>query len=328
MKAIVVAERGGPNVLQLTDTPRPSPGPGEVLLRAVAAGVNYADVMQHMGTYPLKLDPPYTPGMEVVGDLIEIGPGVEGLEVGARYAVISFLAGAYAEYVVAPAKSLAPVDLSLRVEDVLALMIQGVSAYALLDHSGRMKGGETVLVHAAAGGVGHLAVQIARLLKAKTIVGIAGGPEKQRLLKGWGIDHAIDHRSADWAQAAADAEVKADLILDPVGASAFEDNLRVLAPEGRIVSYGWLSGETPAISSARSLDMLFANQSLTGFALNVLMARHPQYVTDVMAVLTAWLADGHLKPLTGNAYALADAARAHDDLYRSRTSGKVTLTIA
>jgi NADPH2:quinone reductase len=328
MQAIVVQQRGGVEVLQLRERPVPQPASGEVLLKIAQSGVNFADIMQHQGTYPISLPLPYTPGMECVGTLSALGEGVTGLSVGDRVGGITFRAGTYAEYVVLPAAQVFPLPDEVDDHSALALLIQGVTAYALLDYAAGLKAGETVLVHAAAGGVGNLAVQLARLLGAGTIFGTVGSAQKARLVGALGVDYPINYRQESWEEVilAQTRQQGVDVILDSVGGSALAGHLRCLAREGRLVSYGWLSGHCPALSPEQSQGMLFKNQSLTGFAVGIPLERHPERVKGMLGQLFGWFAEGKLRPVLGPRFALGQAKEAHAAVLRGDTSGKVVLT--
>ena len=174
MKSICVKTRGGSEVLTYQDKSKPNCTPDHVLLKVIAAGVNFADIMQHQGTYPLQLPLPYTPGMEIIGIVEEVGTEVTEVRLGERVAAISFEAGGYAEYVVIKPEQVIHVPDKLDEHTVLALLIQGLSAYLLLDYAAKICSGESVLIHAAAGGVGNQLVQLSKLMNAGDVFGTAG----------------------------------------------------------------------------------------------------------------------------------------------------------
>lgn len=327
MKCIHVSKRGSAEVLEFAEVSDPLPGHGEVCIQVEAAGCNYADVMQHLGTYPLQLELPYTPGMEAVGRVASVGEGVDEALIGKRVGVISFVAGAYAEKMIAPSTGLIPIGDEVDAGAILALMIQGVTAFALLDYSGKLSSKDRVLIHAAAGGVGHLAVQIAKKLGSTHVTGVIGDAEKSQELEALGADTIVSRRNPEAAKLIA-AAGPYDIILDPVGKTAFELNQSVLAEDGRLVFYGWLSGQTPEISAAQSLSMLFANHALVGFAVNVLMDRNPDYVTACLKKMVEWVEDGSLRPNTGARYTLETARQAHQDISDNVTSGKVIIQVS
>ena len=200
MKAIEVAAFGGPEELKLVDKPRPEPGPGQVLIEVKAAGINFADLLAREGKYPPGPKPPFTPGMEAAGVVAALGEGVTAPAVGTR--VMSFIsAGGYAEYALAEAAQAVPLPDALDFAPATALLVQGLTAYFLLKRAAELKPGQSVLVNAAAGGVGSLAVQLAKLFGAGTVLGTASTPEKRELVKSLGADEAIDYTQPGWADA-------------------------------------------------------------------------------------------------------------------------------
>ncbi len=329
MKAIVVKERGGSEILKLQEISAPQPGSGEVLVKVAAAGVNFADIMQHKGTYPLQLPTPYTPGMEIAGIVAAVGDDVSNIYVGNRVAAISFTAGGYAEYIVLPAEQLIPLPEDIDLHSVLALLIQGLSAYFLLDYSARLQSGESVLVHAASGGVGNMAVQIAKLMGAGQIFGTAGSEAKRTQIRKIGVDYPIDYTDEGWPEAVLKETQNRgiDVILDSVGAAAIVSNLRCLGTEGRLVTYGWLSGDYPSITPEQSKTLLFKNQSIIGFAVNIVIEKYPERISQALHQLFIWLREGKLKPTFGPTFSLNQASAAHTAILNRETSGKVILTV-
>ncbi len=330
MQTIVVSQRGGVEVLQLQERPIPQPAVGEVLVKTAEAGINFFDVMQHQGTYPIRFPLPYTPGIEYVGTVWALGDGVTGLSIGDRVAGLSFQVGTYAQYVSLPAEQVLPLPNEVSPHSALALLIAGLTVYALLDYAARLQAGETVLIHAAAGGVGNLAVQIARLLGAGRVFGTVGSDRKGRLVRELGADRPINYQQEDWAEVVLQEtrQQGVDVILDAVGGSALEGHLHCLAREGRIISYGWLSGHCPALSAGQTQGLLFKNQSFTGFAIGVLLEKHPQRVQAMLRQLFAWVAEGQLRPTLGPRFAIHQVQEAHQALLDGKTSGKAVLVMA
>ena len=329
MKAIVVKERGGAEVLKLQEIAIPQPGSAEVLVKVVAAGVNFADIMQHQGTYPLQLPTPYTPGMEITGIVAAVGNDVSNVSVGNRVAAISFAAGGYAEYIVLPTKQLILLPEDIDFHSVLALLIQGLTAYFLLDYSARFQSGESVLVYAAAGGVGNMVVQIAKIMGARQIFGTVGSEAKRTQIRKIGVDYPIDYTDKGWPEAVLKETQNRgiDVILDPVGASAIASNLRCLGTEGRLVTYGWLSGDYPSITTEQSKTLLFKNQSIIGFAIGVVIEKYPERIRQALHQLFTWLREGKLKPTFDQTFSLNEASAAHTAILNRETSGKVILTV-
>ena len=330
MKSILVRERGGVDVLSFTDVPKPKIERNDILLKVSAAGVNFADIMQHQGTYPLQLPLPYTPGMETIGIVEDIGSNVKNVRIGERIAAVSFVAGGYAEYVLIKPEQIIRVPDEISDRHALALAIQGLTAYLLLNYAAKIRPGESVLVHAAAGGVGNLLVQIAKLMNAGDVLGTAGTVQKRNRIKSWGVDYAIDYNNPNWHEDILEITngEGVDIILDPVGGFATAQNLSCLAVEGRFVNYGWLSGDYPSLTPEQCQNLLFKNQSVSGFAVNVVMERHPNLVEAAFQQLFNWVLQGKLKPVLSADFPLEDAAKAHQAILNRKTMGKVILTLS
>ncbi|MGW1813473.1 quinone oxidoreductase family protein [Streptomyces sp. NPDC002125] len=301
MLAIQFDHFGGPEVLRPVELAAPQPGPGEVLLTVEAAGVNFADTHQVDGSYLAADALPYVPGSEVVGRTPD----------GRR--VLARVSHGYAEQVTAKESALVDIPEEFDASQALALMMQGLTAWHLLRSAARLRTGETVVVHSAAGGVGSLAIQLAREFGAGRVLAQVSTPEKERLVLELGADAVVSYPLAE----------KADIVLDAVGGELFDQALGSLASFGRLVTYGnsARTGFTPVDPAA--LNRL--NASVTGFWLRPALAA-PGAVSGPLGELFALVADGRLKPVTGAAYPLAEAARAHEDLLARRTTGKVILT--
>lgn len=329
MKSIRVETRGGSEVLTYQDESKPDCTPERVLLKVIAAGINFADIMQHQGTYPLQLPLPYTPGMEVIGIVEEVGIEVTEVRLGERVAAISFEAGGYAEYIAIKPEQIIHVPDTLDEHTVLALLIQGLSAYLLLNYAAKIQTGESVLVHAAAGGVGNLLVQLSKLMNAGKVFGTAGTAAKREMIKSWGVDHAVDYTDPNWHEHILEITngKGVNIILDPVGEKTITQNLSCLGVEGRFVSYGWLSGNYPNLTATQCQRLLFRNQSVSGFAVNVVMDYHPALVDAALTQLFAWVQMDKLKPILGQVFPLEEAAKAHAAISARKTTGKVILQI-
>lgn len=301
MLAIQFDRFGGPDVLRPVELAAPTPGPGEVLLTVEAAGVNFADTHQVDGSYLGADALPYVPGSEVVGRTPD----------GRR--VLARVSHGYAEQVTAKESGLVEIPEELGAAQALALMVQGLTAWHLLRSAARLRDGESVVVHSAAGGVGSLAVQLAREFGAGRVLAQVSTPAKERLVLGLGADEVITYPLAE----------KADVVLDAVGGDLFDQALDSLASFGRLVTYGNAarSGFTP-VDPGR-LGRL--NASVVGFWLRPTLAV-PGAVGGPLKELFTLVAEGRLKPVTGGSYPLADARRAHEDLLARRTTGKLVLT--
>ncbi len=322
MKAITVENFGEPEVLSYTAAERPSPGEGEALIEVRSVGVNYADTMRRRNQYVLRQELPFTPGSEAAGVVAEVGDGVDSASVGDR--VISLLgAGGYAEYAVAPAETLIPIPEALDFDYAAAVPLQGLTAYHVLKTSGQMQRGESVVVHAAAGGVGTLAVQMAKLLGAGTVIATAGTQEKLDLAKSLGTDVLINYSEDDWPERVRDATGGdgADIILEMVGGDFIEKNLRCMAPFGRMVVFGAASGDR---GNLVPLDLLRKNHTVTGFFLPQIMGR-PELLGPSLQKILGWISTGELKLTIGARYPLEKADEAHADLEGRKTTGKLVL---
>ena len=323
MKAILAEEFGEPEVLGYADVGRPAPGEGEVLIEVRSAGVNYADTMRRRNQYLVPQELPFTPGSEVSGVVSEVGEGVEDASVGDR--IVTLLGtGGYAEYAVAPAQSLIPLPEGLGFDEAAAVPLQGLSAYHILKTSGALKEGESVLVHAAAGGVGTLAVQMAKLMGAGKIIATASTQEKLDLTKSLGADVLINYTEEDWPEKVREATdgAGADVILEMVGGDEFlRKNLECLAVFGRMVVYGAASGELGSIVPANLMNNC---HSVVGFWL-IQIASRPDLLVPSLQEVLGWISSGDLELTLGGTYPLEEAERAHADLEGRKTTGKLIL---
>jgi NADPH2:quinone reductase len=322
MEAIVAEGPGEPDVLRYTEVERPAPRGWEVLIRVEAAGVNYADTMRRRDRYLARQGFPFTPGSEVAGTVVEVGEEVENASEGDR--VVTLLdSGGYAEFAVAPAASLIPLPEGLGFEEAAAVPLQGLTAYHTIKTSGALKEGETVLVHAAAGGVGTLAVQMAKLLGAGRVIATAGSQEKLDLARTLGADALVDYTEEDWPEKVLEATDGdgADVILEMVGADFPEKNLRCLATFGRMVVFGAASGDRGHLVPGALMN---GCQSVIGFWLVPILSR-PHLLAPALEEILGWIASGDLKLTVGATYPLEKAAQAHTDLEGRKTKGKLIL---
>lgn len=322
MHAVLVEAFGGPEVLEYVEVERPSPGEGEVLIEVRASGVNYADTMRRRNTYLVPQELPFIPGSEVAGIVAGVGEGVRGVSVGDR--VVALVGtGGYAEYVTAPAGSLIPIPDGLGFDEAAAVPLQGLTAYHILKTSGRLAEGESVLVHAAAGGVGSLAVQMAKLMGAGTVIATASSRKKLELAASLGADVLIDYTSGDWPERVREATGGrgADVILEMVGGDFPEKNLSCLATFGRMVVYGAASGQRGSLTPA---SLMYRNQTVTGFYLPRITSR-PEIFAPSLQEMLHWLSTGDLRLIIGGRYRLEDTSKAHADLEGRKTTGKLIL---
>lgn len=313
MRAIQITEFGGPEVLRLADVPEPEPHDGLQLLEVSSAGVNYADTHQVEDSYLSRQTLPMVPGGEAVGRLPD-----------GRRVVALLGGGGYAE------RALVSPQLAFEVPDevddaaALALVLQGTTAWHLLRTTTRMQPGESLVVHAAAGGVGSLAVQLARHWGAGRIIASASSPDKRDLALSLGADAAVDPGADDLAAAVREANDgrPVDVVLEMTGGRVFDQSLAALAPFGRLATFGMASRQQPSPIDAGAL--MRRSQTVAGFWLVHCLSR-PGMLAEAMADLLGLVRVGDLRTVHGGSYPLADARRAHEDLRARRTTGKLTL---
>ena len=320
MKAIQISEAGGPDVLKLVELPIPEPGPGQVLLRVEATGVNFVEVYFRKGIYKAAF--PLIPGSEAAGTIEELGPGVTGFKDGDAVASVSVL-GSYAEYALVPAASLVKVPEGVSMEQAAAAMLQGMTAHYLSHSTFPLKAGDTALVHAGAGGVGLLLTQMAARIGARVITTVST-EAKAELSREAGASDVILYTEQDF-----ETEVKlltggkgVDVVYDSVGKTTFEKSLNCLRPRGLLALFGGSSGPVPPFD----LIQLSGKGSLfvTRPTLWHYVATRAELEWRAGDVL-GWAAKGDLKLRAENLYPLADAAQAQIDLEGRKTTGKVLL---
>jgi NADPH2:quinone reductase len=313
MRAIQMTEFGGPEVLRLVEIDPPVAGDGEVLVRVTRAGLNYADTHTRTNSYLAEATLPLVPGAEVAGVREDTGERVVAL----------CGSGGYAEYATAPAALTFPIADDVDDATALAILLQGLTAWHLYRTSARIEPGESVVVHAAAGGVGSLAVQLGRPMGAGRVIATASSAAKRELALELGADAAVDAAPAGLKERLIEANLgqKVDVVLEMAGGEVFEQSLAALAPFGRLVSYGMASGEPNAV---RTAELMGRSRAVVGFWLMHCMGR-PAMVDEALADLFARVARGELRVVVGGTYPLAEAAQAQADLGARRTTGKVML---
>jgi len=323
MKAVQFKQYGSPDVLRVINLARPVPKKKDVLIKVEAIGVNYADTARREGAYVVDTPLPFIPGSEVAGEVVELGEEVEGIKVGMKVVTLlgSHRATGYAEYTLADSRGLIPLPDGVDLKQAAALPLQGLTAYHILKTMGRIEKGETVVVHAAAGGVGTLAVQLAKKFGAH-VIATASSDEKLAVAKRLGADVLINYTEAGWQNKVME-ETKhgADVILEMVGGSIFYDSLQCLAPFGRLVFYGMASGQPVKFNPGRLMEK---NQSVMGFFLPQMMAKPSLYQQSLQELLT-YMKNGELELLIGGTYPLEDAAHVHRLLQGRKTTGKLIL---
>jgi NADPH2:quinone reductase len=319
MRAIQIEEFGGPEVMQLAELPVPEPGEGQVLIRVTRAGINFADTHQRENSYLALFELPLVPGTEVAG-VVErgAGPFSEGQRVVALTGT-----GGYAEYAVAPVSQVFPIPDGVEDGVALALIVQGLTAWHLYRTSARLQPGESVVVIAASGGVGNLAVQLAKPFGAGRVIATASSESKREQALALGADAAVDPNIEELGAALREANggKRVDVVLEMAGGRVFDECLSVLAPFGRIVAYGIASREQNTVQTGR---LMRGSQSVVGFWLMHCLGREDM-MREPLDDLFARAARGELKPLVGETYPLSEVIRAHEDLAGRRTSGKLLL---
>jgi NADPH2:quinone reductase len=321
MRAIRIGEWGGPEVLELVDdAPVPEPGEHELLVRVTRAGINFADTHARENSYLARYELPLVPGAEVAGVVERDG---HGFTAGQR--VVALVGtGGYAEYAAAAAATTFAVPDGVSDAAALALMLQGLTAWHLYRTSAQLRAGESVVVHAAAGGVGSLAVQLGKPLGAGRVIATASTEEKRALALELGADAAVDVTRDDLKAALVEANLgrRVDVVLEMAGGRVFDASLDALAPFGRLVTYGIASREPNEVVSGA---LMRKSRGVIGFWLMHCLARPAEMVEAPLKELFERAAAGELRVVEGGTYPLSEARRAHEDLQARRTSGKLTL---
>ncbi len=320
MKAVRVHEYGGPEVLCYEEVPTPVPGPAEVLVRLEASGVNFVDIYQRAGQYKIPL--PFTAGSEAAGTVESVGPGVTEVRAGARVAYAGVL-GAYATHSIVPAARLAPIPSGVDVRQAAAVMLQGMTAHYLSHSTYPLGAGDTALIHAAAGGVGLLLVQMAKM-RGTRVIGTVSTVEKAALAREAGADEVILYETQDF-----EVEVKrltggrgVQVVYDSVGRTTFERSLNCLAPRGYLVLFGQASGAVPPID----LQILAQKGSL--FITRPMMASYiltREALLERAEAVLGWVSSGRLRVRIDRTFPLVQAADAHRALAGRVTTGKLLL---
>lgn len=320
MKAVRIHQFGGPEVLQIEDIPTPEPGSGQARVRLEVCGVNFADVYQRLGQYGLQL--PATPGQEGAGVVEAVGPSVTEVRPGDRV-VYSNVVGSYAQYAIVPSWQLVPIPQGLDAPTAVAAMLQGMTAHYLVHDTFPLKATDTALVHAAAGGVGHLLVQMARRRGARVIAAVSTDA-KAELAKSLGATQTLLSTRSDW-----DAEVKrltdgrgVQVVYDSVGKDTFEKSLNCLALRGMMVLYGQASGPVPP------QDPQILNRKGSLFLTRPTLVHYTHTREELLkrcGDVFSWVQSGSLRVRLDRRFSLAQAAEAHRYLQSRQATGKVLL---
>jgi NADPH:quinone reductase len=312
VRAVQIQEFGGPEVLEVVDLPKPEPGDGQVLIEVSRAGMNFADTHQRENSYLARYETPLVLGGEVAGRTDD-----------GRRVVAMLPSGGYAEYAVAPEASVFTIPDGVDDGAALALLIQGLTAWHLFKTSAKLAQGESVVVISGAGGVGSLAVQLAKPFGAGRVIATASSEEKRDLAVSLGADAAVDPATGELTEALVQANggERVDVVLEMSGGRVFDAAAEALAPFGRIVTYGIASREQNTLETGR---LMRKSRAVVGFWLMHCLGRRDM-IEEPLADLFERTARGELKPQVGETYAMSDVRRAHEDMQGRRTSGKLLL---
>jgi NADPH:quinone reductase len=319
VRACQISEFGGPEVLEVVDVPVPEPGEGEVLIRVSRSGMNFADTHQRENSYLAKYELPLTLGGEVAGVVERDGGGFEQ----GQHVVAMVRSGGYAEYAVAPVATTIPLPEGVDEGAALAMLVQGLTAWHLYRTSAKLAEGESVVVHAAAGGVGSVAVQLGKPMGAGRVIATASSEDKRRLALELGADVAVDVNAEDLTAALIEANDgrRVDAVFEMAGGRVFDQSLDALAPFGRLVTYGIASREPNVVQSGA---LMRKSRAVVGFWLVHCIGREGM-TREPLADLFGRIARGELRVVVGETYPLSEVRRAHEDLQARRTSGKLLL---
>jgi len=319
---MVVRELGGPAALEREELDAVRAAPGQVGIDVGAAGCNFFDILITQGKYQVRPELPFSPGAEVAGIVREVGEGVERFSVGDRVSALLEYGG-FASTVAAPQERVFAMPPRMTVEEAAAMGIVYQTSYVGLVHRAKLREGETLLVHASAGGVGLAAVQIGVALGAR-VIGTAGTSDKLDLVKKNGADVVLNYRDEDWVERVKEVTDGrgADVIYDPVGGDTFDLSTKCITFEGRLLIIGFASGRIP---SAKMNRVLVKNFSLVGLHWGLYFEKAPHVLQEAQAALSQLYAAGKVAPLVSATYPLGDAKDALDALGARKTTGKVVL---
>jgi NADPH:quinone reductase len=322
MKAIQFKEYGKPEVLQMVNISMPSIKPGGVLVQVKAAGVNFADTARRYGQYLAKTPLPYIPGAEIAGVITEVSSEVTDYKVGDRVVALTE-DGGYAEFIALHESQLVKIPENVDFNQAAAILGQGVSAYHILKTSGQLKKGNSVLIHAAAGGVGTLAVQLAKIMGAGKVIATASSSEKLDLAYTLGADLGVNYTEENWHEQVLTGTggKGVDITLEMVGGDIFKKSLKCMAVNGRLVIYGRAGGQETKFDPA---ILMQRNVSVIGFWLVHILNNHKLYKESVIDLLN-YIGDGKLKLIIGKTFSLEEAKKAHELLEGRQTTGKLII---
>lgn len=329
MKLVRYYTSGGPEVLHIEEVAIPQPEAGQVLVKVAAIDVGFVDTqMRNEGSPWGTPSFPVAPGGYVYGTVVQVGSGVDEVHTGEPF--LGFApSGAYAEYALVPVSlRFHPLsEISLSPAELVTLPVAGETAYHLLATSARIRPGESVLIHAAAGGIGHFAVQLARAMGAGQILATASSAAKLDVAQALGADTLINYTKPDWTEQVmqATAGKGVDVLLDMVGGQILIESLPLLAPSGRLVFYGAASGNIPALPAESLLSLVMGLKSIQGFSLVTLMQHYPDLIAQGRQAFQHYVEQGKVRPHIMRTFALEDVATAHHLLESRASYGKVVL---
>ena len=324
MKAIIVTAFGGPDMMKYTDITMPSINMNQVLIRVVATSVNFADIKSRYGKKGTG-NLPYIPGIDATGIVEQVGSNVTNIKVGQR--VIAFpVNGSYAEYVVANEELTFVLPDEIDFETAAACPIVSFTSYTLLANIARLQQGETVLIHAAAGGIGTTAIQLAKILGAGKVIGTVGNEAKKKIALEAGADHVICYKEEDFAQKVNEITngEGADVILDSISGTISEQSLQCLAFYGRLIHFGNASGD---IGTFQTKDLHTSCRSVLGFSFGTTRKKCPHLLRHTADQIFPLLGNGDLQIKIGKRFSLQDAGKAHEWVESRQSTGKVLLNV-
>jgi NADPH2:quinone reductase len=323
MRAIVCHQLTGLAGLRLDEVAQPRPGPMQVRIGVRACGVNFADSLITRGQYQKQPQPPFSPGFEVAGEVLELGPGVEGIAIGDRLIAIT-PHGGYAEQAVVDQNRCVRMPAAMSWEQAAAFPVVFGTSHVALWHRARLRAGETLVVHGAAGGVGLTAVVIGKQLGA-TVIATANGPQKLDVARAHGADRLIDTGAENVRERIKEltAGRGADVVYDPVGGELFTASLRSIAFEGRILAIGFASGDVPQIPANH---LLVKNVDVIGVNWPAYADLNPAVMTESFRTLMRWFDEGAIQPFVSATYPLERAIEALDQVVSRKSTGKVVIT--
>lgn len=317
---------GTPNVLTIIETAVPTPQPGEILLKVEAIGVNYSDVLRRKNTYFMPTPLPYILGAEAVGEIVGLGEGVPPVPFGIGSRVLAILpnGGGYSEYIAAQAQFCVPLPPNIDAATASAIFVQGSTAHLMVHQVAKDLQGKSVLIHAAAGGVGSLLVQLAKMAGAARIIATGSSDAKLNIARTLGADAAVNYAQKNWATKVIEANQgqKVDVIFEMVGGEIYLQSFECLAAGGTMIVYGAASGQKGVIHSEHFVD---ENQTVTGFNLAHYIQHKMGIWQESLGAMIGLLAEGKIRVHVGQTFALAEAAKAHEELESRNTTGKIVL---